>query len=100
MRFDAYSDKPIYFRPLVGNARSPFTESFAQIDTLSSESRTFFYPFEGRESSEDSRLTFFIGGSVDAPYRVCFDNIVLTDTAEPMGVPAPPEDAAGAEGAP
>ena len=98
LRFDAHADKPIYFRSLVGNARSPFTESFARIDTLSSEPRTFFYPFEGREDSTDSRLTFFIGGSVDAPYRVCFDNIILTDVAEPAGVPAPPE-AGGTVGA-
>ena len=76
--FEAYADEPIYFRSLVGLALAPYTESFAQVEVLGTQKQTFLYTFEAKADSDVNRLGFMLGGNQDA-FRVCFDNVVLSE---------------------
>ena len=79
--FEASADKPIYFRALVGLALVPYTESFAQMEVLGTQEQSFLYTFEARADSDVNRLGFMLGGNQDA-FRICFDNVVLSEVGE------------------
>ena len=79
--FEAYADKPIFFRSLVGLAMSPYSESFARVEALGTQPQTFFYTFEARRDSDLSRVAFLLGGNTSS-FRICFDNIVLSEVGE------------------
>ncbi len=82
LTFEAYADKPVFFRSLVGLAVSPYSESFARVEALSTQEQTFFYTFEARNDSDLNRVAFLLGGNQASSFRICFDNIVLSEAGE------------------
>ncbi len=83
LSFDARADKPVTFRSAVGIDSAPWTETFAQVDTLGPEMQNFTYAFSARRDFENNRLAFYLGQNETAPYRVCFDNVVLAEVVGP-----------------
>jgi endoglucanase len=80
LSFDAYASSARDLKLKVGQAASPFTEFWSQTQTLAAESTNFSHTFTMNNPSEaNSKLTFFMGGVLEAPVTVCFDNITLAE---------------------
>ena len=84
-RFDAYADEPVNFRPAITLNEAPWTNFAGRVEALSTQKRTFAYEFEMTQGSENNRIVFFVGGSENAPYRVCFDNVELIQSGAQPG---------------
>ena len=83
LRFDAYADKAVDFRATVSLNKSPWTEFFGQTETLGTQRQSFGYTFAAEQGNkEQNRLVFFVGEGKNTPYRICFDNIELTEIAK------------------
>ena len=83
LRFDAYADKPVDFRAVVSLNKPPWDEFFGQTETLGTQRQSFGYTFAAAQGNkEQNRLVFFVGENQATPYRICFDNIELTEIAK------------------